>query len=105
MAAVTLGGWVVAQEVTMGRRFQINCPDTTEMSSRPTVKAASSCGPGRNACLVRVSHDGQAQAWAYLAFTDPGRPVIATTGIQEPRETITSQHSDGSRKEAQVHRL
>ena len=56
----------------------------------------------RGARVTQVSYDGQAQARASLAFTDPGRPAIDTIDLQENRETITTQHSGGSGTEAQV---
>ena len=59
-------------------------------------------GSRRGARVTQVSYDGQAQARASLAFTDPGRPAIDTTDLQETRETITNQHSGRSGTEAQV---
>jgi hypothetical protein len=56
----------------------------------------------RNARLTQVSYDGQAQARASLAFTDPGRPAIDP---RQTRETITNPHTDRSSQEAQVQGL
>ena len=52
--------------------------------------------PSRSACFTQVSYDGQAQARASLAFTDPGRPAIDTIDLQETRKTITTKDGDRS---------
>jgi hypothetical protein len=61
--------------------------------------------PGRNARLTQASYDGQAQARASLAFTDPEKPATDTIDLQGTRETVTSQQSGRSGKEAQVQGL
>ncbi|SRR6266851_1897511 len=58
--------------------------------------------PGRGTRVTQVSYDGQAQTWASLAFTDPGRPAIDTIDLQETREIITGQERERSGEEAQV---
>ena len=54
---------------------------------------------------TQVSYDGQAQARASLAFTDPGRPAIDTIDLQETREIIIGKERPESEEEAQVQEL
>ena len=77
----------------------------TNPASTSVSNASQLIRPSRNARLTQVSYDGQAQARASLAFTDPERPAIDTIDLQGTRETITSQHGDRSGEEAQVQGL
>ena len=61
--------------------------------------------PRRGARLTQFSYDGQAEARASLAFTDPGRPATDAIDLQQTRETVTRQDRDDSGKEAQVQGL